>query len=475
MNFFKGLILFAVFCFAHTQTCEKGRLTQYTIYIKQNIPQGTCNFGPVYNEMPLEFKSGRIIAANQDYYNGFKTNLNFKESCQPKNGISCGLRCGQCVMVTGPKGSESFIVADIGDYPNVGIEDAGDMTQFALNNKPNYSLLAVADQPGYEYMTFSPIPCSTNGNVGFFFPESGSNKWSVALTFYNYKVQIKKIEIRGAGPNVRSPNNFIELPRDWTNKYLWRGVEGYLNQKGDIYNGGNAFQLRITSIFDEVIIPGNNFSIPTANISTTLFNLSFQFTKNQFNQTKKCKWTGPYPRVYDDKVISRKYNWTKKDYDICKVGSSGCRTYFEGSFLVEWWLVYQVNLGALNLEYRGMECNSKICIEVTNVTSWGILILGHSSNFDKNSYSNFSFAGKLAQNSNLTTNKLSITFDGCKKTVDFILTKAWTKYSNSISNLECPNYIKNLKFIFSGVDMIYLDDIELENANLDLNDPSLIF
>lgn len=469
--FARFFLLISIAIFASGQKCTKGRLTQYPIYMKNGIPQGTCNFGPVYDKMPIEFKQGRIIAANQDYYNGFVTKPNFKETCISKNGVSCGFNCGQCVMVTGAKGTETFIIADIGDVPTVGIEDAGDMVQFAINNNPKNGLLSVADNPGYEYMSFIPVPCSSNGNIGFFFPESGSNKWSVALTLYNYKFPLKKVEVKGAGPNVRTPNEFIELPREWTNKFVWRGVEGYPGQKGDIYNGGNAFQLRITSIFDEVFAPSTLYSIPSTNITTSLFDLGFQFQKNSYSQSDFCKWTGPYSKIYDDKVISRKKNWSTKNYDSCLVGSSGCRTYFEGDFLVEWWLVYQVNLGKLNLEYSGEECRSKSCIEVTYVAKWGIIILGHSSNFRRDSYKNVSFAGKLSSKSGIAQHSLSVTFDGCSQSVDFSLNKNWQNFSFEISRLSCPEYIKNLKFVFGAGDIIYLDDIKLLEENSNLIDP----
>lgn len=466
-------IFFFILGLLSAQACFKGRLTQYPIHSINSIPQGTCGFGPVFSEMPLEFREGRIIAADQDYYNSFKTALDFTSTCNPKIGISCGLNCGQCVLITGAKGSATFMVADIGDYPTVGIQDAGDMPNFAISNLVNESLLKVADAPGMELMSFTPVPCTVSGNIKFYFPESGSNKWSVALTFLNYQVPIKMVEIIGDGPGVRSPNNYIVLPRGWTNKFLWRGVEDYIGQKWDIYNGGDGFRIRITSIFNEIISPNIKYSIPSSNPSTSIFNLGSQFQSILYNSQKDCKWPGPNAQIYKDKVISRIYNYQTKAYDDCVIGVWGCRTYFEGDFLVEWWLVHQSQINSLNLQYKGTECDSEICIELNSVKNGAVLIFGHSSNFDINDYSQVSFAAKIGENSTLINCTVSLTFDGCAKSIQFTIMKSWKIFKSPLTSFGCPSYIKNLKFIFGNTDILYLDDIQLEGPNEALINPLL--
>lgn len=73
-------------------------------------------------------------------------------------------------------------------------------------------------------MSYRLVPCPTTGNIKVYFPESGSNKWSVAITPYNYHVGIKALFIKGAGTGVKASNDWISLPRGWTNKYEWRGT-----------------------------------------------------------------------------------------------------------------------------------------------------------------------------------------------------------------------------------------------------------
>ena len=457
------LLHFFLFSFPSAQTCTAGRLTQYPIGVSNNIPQGTCNFGSVYNLMPAEFKSGRIIAANQDYYNGFKTALTFTTTCTPQNGTSCGLNCGQCILVTGAKGSATFIMADIGDYPTVGIEDAGDMTEFGLNNINSDGLKLVADSPGYEVMDFKPVPCATTGNLGFYFPESGSNKWSVALTFYNHKVPIQKVEIKSNNPQLQ--NQYIQLPRDWTNKFVWRGTQNYTGQSGDIYNGGTGFQIRITSVFNEVIETNQNYSIPTTNIVTTFFDLGSQFNVSNYGNNSACQWSGPTATIYNGTVVNRKYNSNSKNFDTCLEGSSGCKTIFAGNFMVEWFLLYQSSIPILNLQSVDSQCLSSHCILVQNTSGWGLFAIAFSSNFNQFIYGNVTFSAKLAQNSTLNTTNIGATFDTCNQSASFIANKNWGTYTFQISNLSCPTYIRNLKFVFGSVDNVFLDKIYLTAPN----------
>jgi len=423
------------------QDCVKGRLTQYTIFALGGVPQGTCNFGSVSDKMPEEFRSGRIIAANQDYYNGFVTNLDFMTTCNPQNGTSCGLRCGECVMVTGARGSASYIIGDIGDYTNSGIENVGDMTQFALNNYQNQAFKQVADDPGYELMTFRPVPCSTTGNIGFFYPESGSNKFSVALTFYNYKVQIQSVEVLGVGQSVNTTNEWAPLIRQWNNKFVWRGVENFAGQSGDIYNGGFGYKLRVTSVFGEVIESSTIFGITHSNTVNTFFDLEAQFKVSKYIPGGGCLWSGPNPEIYADKVSTRKFNKLKKSYDKCPTNPN-CRTFLEGKFLVEWYLIASTKVKNLDLEYSGNECKSRICIEVTSPKEGGELLIGHSSDFFRNDYSNVTFKAKIVQNSGANSTNLTVTFGGCDRKEKFEITTEWNQYNFTMKFLKCPDYIK---------------------------------
>ena len=462
------LFLSTLLLLASSQDCLKGRLTQYSIFNLNKIPQGTCSFGPIFNLMPEEFRSGRILAANQDYYNGFVTSLDYTSTCTPQNGTNCGLRCGECVLVTGARGSASYIIGDIGDYTTSGIENVGDMTQFALNNFQNEDWNKIADDPGYELMTFRPVPCSTTGNLGFYFPESGSNKVSVAFLFYNYKIQIKSVEVQGVGESVKTPNDWMPLIRQWNNKFVWRGVENFTGQSGDIYNGGYAFKLRITSIFGEVIQPNDLYAVNNLN---KLYDLGAQFKLSKYIPGGGCLWSGPTAEIYADKVSNRKLNKLKKNYDKCTTNPS-CRTFLSGPFLVEWHLESANKIKNLDLEYAGQECQSKICIEMAGVREGSELVIGHSSAFYRNDYSNVTFKAKLLATGEKNTTTVEVSFY-CNNPQKFEINSEWNSYSFAIKSLKCPDFIKNIKFSFGEADSIYLDDISLTGPNSNFIDPNV--
>jgi len=323
MIFFLFLILCP--CVLLSQTCQTGRLTQYPIGESGNVPQGTCGFGPVFAEMPDEFKQGQIIAANQDFYNMLKTQPQFENTCTPQSGVSCGQSCGECVLVTGAKGSLTYIIGDICDTPTVGQACAGDMTQFDLNNFNATSLKLVADDPGMEMMSFTTVPCSTSGNIKMYFPGSWSNTINVDLFFFNYKYLLQKVEVLGVGSTNSS--KWFSLPRAWLNTFEWRGTSNYSGQSGDIYNGGNGFMVRLTSLYGETVESSNALSIPSVNITQQIFDLGVQFTKSNIsNPSQSCAWPGPTSEIYADTIINRMVDGL--GYANCTFGSTGCGTYF---------------------------------------------------------------------------------------------------------------------------------------------------
>ena len=297
-----------------------------------------------------------------------------------------------------------------------------------------------------------------------YFSESGSNKWSVALNFYGYNILIEKVEIMGNGPSGK----WIALPRNWTNKYEWRGTLSYLNQTGDIYAGGDGFKVRLISVLGEVLSYDKNLSIPATDIVNQRFDLGFQFNsnfdiKNTFDKSTSCDWTGPQPNIYKDTIKSRKSNG--KDWDDCIFNSTNCRTYFEGKFLVEWWLVHFSFKTQPNPSYAGTECDTSRCLEVINSVNGDVLLFGNSSKFNINYYKKVKFSAKLGSKATQATSKIGLTFDGCTGQVDFVITNKWSAYSADITGMSCGStvFIKNLKFVFGSVaDSIYLDDIYLD-------------
>ena len=461
-------IIFLVFLYVNfspffilSQTCQTGRLTQYPIGTTKNIPYGTCSFGPVYSEMPDEFKQGRIIAASQDFYNGFKTLPLFTDSCTPQTGVSCGQSCGECVLVTGAKGSLTYIIGDICDSPTVGQQCAGDMVQFDLNNYNATALKLVADAPGMEMMSYKTVPCSTTGNIKMYFPGSWSNKWSVDMVFFNYKYLLQKAEIMGNGSTKTS--SWINMPRGWVNTFEWRGTSNYTGQSGDVYNGGTGFKIRLTSIYGEVLESNKTISIPATNITTTIFDLGIQFTKSNISApTQPCTWPGPTNQVYFDTIINRKSSGL--GYTNCTFGSSGCTTLFSGEFLMEWWLLTQYNLINMTVVYTGPDCQTQYCIFVPKVNGWGGIIFGFSSSFLYTDYKSVSLFAKLGNNSSLKTYGFSVGFDNCPINVNVVnVTNIWQNFKVNISSMNCTGYIKNLRLNFNPGDNLYFDNVALSN------------
>eukprot|EP01017_Pseudomicrothorax_dubius_P034223 TRINITY_DN4664_c0_g2_i1.p1 TRINITY_DN4664_c0_g2~~TRINITY_DN4664_c0_g2_i1.p1 ORF type:complete len:440 (+),score=114.43 TRINITY_DN4664_c0_g2_i1:65-1384(+) len=432
---------------------------------------GTCGFGPVFDLMPKEFKESRIIGFSQDAYNGRKTETDFKKTCNPQKGISCGMACGECYEVFGPKGWNTFIQADICDVPVVGIECAGDVVQIDINNVGSGQVSnketwrSIGDNLGYEVGAYRRVPCSTSGNIGLYLPEPGSNKWSVAATLYNHRIGIAKFEIRGAGQGVRQNNTWIELPRDWTNKFLWRGVENYPNQKGDIYNGGTGFNLRITSIYGEVLEPSKVITIPSSNPDQVRFDLGVQFkvvTDTKNTDASKCP-VKMVRYIYKDRVVNRKRTGDNKNFEECQRGSWGCRTYFEGGFMTEWWLVHIGDIQNVDLSSKE-ECQENSCIRIPKAGPGAVFIIGYSSGFPTKTFSRIRFSAKLHSSASASQYaNARVTFDDCGSSASVgAITKDWKEFSVPFASLNCPTRIRNLKFILGNAEQLLIDNIYLE-------------
>ncbi|KAJ5073843.1 btb/poz domain-containing protein [Anaeramoeba ignava] len=443
-------LIFLLFIFfaiqTNEQTCETGRITRYTVGSSGGHQAGTCGFGPVYNDVAL-FKDNLIVAASQDFYNGFHTNLDFSTTCITQNLVSCGLRCGECVEITGTKGSFPFIVADICDYNAVGEECGQSTTQFDISEFGQTSgeeyWRCLADSLGYEEATYKIIPCPTEGNIGFYMPESGSNSYSVAFTPYNYKVGISKMEKIGAGNGVNTPNDWMELPRSWTNKFEWRGAgsQQIPGQSGAIENGGTGFRLRITSLYDEVI-ESDIITIPSQNPQDYRYSFNAQFTQTQAYPLG-CPWSGPSRKIYDESVEVR-----------------NTRLYFEGNvWLTEWWFVTQWGLPNINFEYSTSCSSGSHCIYTGSADTSAGFIIGSSAEFNFNAFTSLTFKARTVSG---TYSSLSLVWDDCS-TYYYAgeITSSWQTFTIPMDQIACGSKAKNLKFLVNGCSGLVLDQISL--------------
>mmetsp|Transcript_19701 Transcript_19701/g.16856 ORF Transcript_19701/g.16856 Transcript_19701/m.16856 type:complete len:367 (+) Transcript_19701:413-1513(+) len=363
------------------------------------------------------------------------------------------------------------MLGDICDVPVVGVECNGSVTQFDINyvgagqTSGSETYKEVTDAPGYEVMSYRLVPCPTEGNVKFYFPESGSNKWSIAITPYNYYVGIKELLVKGAGSGVNSPNDWISLPRGWTNKFLWRGTEEYPDQEGDIYNGGDSFLVKMISVFDEEIELETAISIPESNPDEERYDMGGQFTiaTGLDTSSSSCAWPGPTSYVYWDNVESRKKSDDGLEIESCEIDSEGCRTYFEGFEWNEWWLLHVGDISSYDVEREDDECYSGKCIHIQEAGVGAVFLIGFSSNFDSDIFASISFKAKLLSSASEDEySSLQITIDGCGETSDAgTVTKDWATFTADISDFDCGEQIKTVKFILSNGNDLLLDEIQL--------------
>lgn len=120
----------------------------------------TCSFQKFETAMPQIHKDGWYIAASTDLYMGFHfpddwnntprapqwapcdyTSGNFNEADSSK---MCGQGCGECYLITGPSGSQIFIVNEVADIGAIGLGGQG----------LNFNLGSGAGPAG-----FGPAPC----------------------------------------------------------------------------------------------------------------------------------------------------------------------------------------------------------------------------------------------------------------------------------------------------------------------------
>ena len=82
------------------------------------------------------------------------------------------------------------------------------------------------------------------------------------------------------------------------------------------------------------------------------------------------------------------------------------------------------------------------------------LVIGHSSAFYRNDYSNVTFKAKLLATGEKNTTTVEVSFY-CNNPQKFEINSEWNSYSFAIKSLKCPDFIKNIKFSFGEADSIY--------------------
>ena len=143
--------------------------------------------------------------------------------------------CGECMKVTGKKGSVTVRVVDSCpiDTPD---NDCGD-TNADLDLSAQ-AFAAIEDPSvGMANITFQVVPCAVTGTMEFEF-KSGSTQWWTAVQVRNHREPIATVEYSQAG--------------DWIN--MPRTDDNYFTADNGVGDQPQGLPLRITSVYGQVVL-----------------------------------------------------------------------------------------------------------------------------------------------------------------------------------------------------------------------------
>ena len=182
--------------------------------------EGASGFGPVADDMPTIYKDGFIAALSPTEYN---------------RGGANAAAAGECYELTGPAGTTTVMVGELSPSAPSGTIDAG-RSYFDLGT-PAFQQIAGTSGVGYVAATCRLVPAPVTGNVKLLVVNN-SGGFYLALTPYNYRAGITKVEIKS-----NSSSTWVNMPRSAANRFE--------------YNTGTALvfpvQVRVTSRFGEIV------------------------------------------------------------------------------------------------------------------------------------------------------------------------------------------------------------------------------
>lgn len=133
--------------------------------------------------------------------------------------------CGECVAITGPKGSVTVRVVDL--CPECKSGDL-DLSQSAFAKIADVSA-------GRVKITWHVVACAVTGSVAYRFKEGSSQYWT-AIQVRNHKLPVTKLEWQKSGA-------WQDVPRE---SYDYFVIAGGVGTTG-------SFQVRVTSIDGQVL------------------------------------------------------------------------------------------------------------------------------------------------------------------------------------------------------------------------------
>jgi expansin (peptidoglycan-binding protein) len=112
--------------------------------------------------------------------------------------------CGECVQVTGPKGTVTVRIVD----------QCPDCNKGQLDLSPQAFDKIAERSAGRVAITWTPVACAVSGNLSFRYKEGSSQYWT-AIQVRNHRLPIAKLEVRKNGAWVevhREPYNYFIDP-----------------------------------------------------------------------------------------------------------------------------------------------------------------------------------------------------------------------------------------------------------------------
>ena len=168
---------------------------------------------------------------------------------------NAGEACGECLKVTGKRGT--IVIRVVDSCPDCDTRDPVadlDLSQeaFKLVDDPN---------AGYVPITFQVVPCDVTGPMQYRFKDGSTQYWT-AIQVINHREPIATVEY------ADSKGNWINLPRTDYNFFIADGGVGAHSQ----------LSLRITSIYGQVVVDTVNVTVGKNAIdSNTIFTGTQQF------------------------------------------------------------------------------------------------------------------------------------------------------------------------------------------------------
>eukprot|EP01124_Arcella_intermedia_P000380 TRINITY_DN10193_c0_g1_i1.p1 TRINITY_DN10193_c0_g1~~TRINITY_DN10193_c0_g1_i1.p1 ORF type:complete len:604 (+),score=87.91 TRINITY_DN10193_c0_g1_i1:24-1835(+) len=460
----------------------------------------TCSFQAYESAMPAVHQDGYLIAASTDLYQGFHfpddwhltprtpqwgpcnydSGARFNES-HPR--LMCGQGCGECYLITGPAGSQTFIVNEVSDILAVGISSQG--VNFNLGNgagrggvtapcrgsdgalQPGECNLKVMTYQGPTAISVKKVPCPIEGQIRLGVhgynsnPLDGSNLEIVVL---HHRLGITSLWVQGRNA-TEHPSGWKWVPRGWTNTfnfYPGNGLSGHLYD----LSPSKTFDIKLRSVLGTDLLCTATWS-PTALSSDSTRGIvslgSCQFPSVAVDNVPCDPPMPPNPFIAEQ---AYSYSCSGLDCTDCPELNktvAGCSIKTEGEFLLEWrdWGSYGLP-GKPNWGFTG-DCHSGTkCIDSTLSTGWAGIMLGWTQPLVPSHYSRITEVRYWAKCVSASCSVNFGVYNPCATSSagSVAYSSSWAEYTVNMTRLmeACPEGFNVVRWDFGPNVQFYLDD-----------------